>query len=267
MALKRTLDLAVEDDEHSLTNDDREPPSKRRHVSVPCTPLPKASYYPSSAPFTPYPSRPFDSPSNPFGWKRIRALTHTLPPSTSFSKHLPLRFQFVRPGISPRLGGVYRVVQVPLSYNFIHLRCLIAFLYGGGYVLDGEDKHLFEVKKRAVTYNQTYKPGQIRSGVTVAKLSSVRDPCRYRPEDDEDTLLDANEKGEDDDSEAECSEDSEEGGSWIWAAEEDFTLGHAWPRGADLARGIIYVWNLIELASIQLTISAHSITHLLQRST
>jgi hypothetical protein len=134
---------------------------------------------------------------------------------------------------------------VPLSYNFIHLRSLIAFLFGGGYVLDGEDKHLFEVKKRAVVYNQTYKPSQIKSGVTVARLSSVRDPCRYRPEDDEDALLDANEdaneKGEDDDSEAERSEDSEEGEGWIWAAAEDFTLAHAWPRGGDLTRGIIYV--------------------------
>jgi hypothetical protein len=250
MALKRTLEFAVEDDVHDLTNDDQEPPTKRRHFSVPQTPLPKSSYSnPNSSttptPFTPYPSRPFDSPSNPFGRKRIRALAHTLPPPTSFSKHLPLRFQLVRPGMHARLGGVYRVVQVPLSYTFIHLRCLIAFLFGGGYSVDSEDRHLFEVKKRVIVYNQTYKPCQIKSGVTVAKLSSVRDPCRYRPEGDEDALADAtgdaNEEGEEDASEVENTEDTEECEGWIWAEEEDFTLAHAWPRGGDLARGIIYV--------------------------
>ncbi|KAF8223448.1 hypothetical protein L208DRAFT_1411828 [Tricholoma matsutake] len=263
MAPKRSLELAVEDDVHTLTNDDKEPPIKLRNLSLPHTPLPKSSYS-SSTTRTPFPSRPFDSPSNPFGRKRIRALTHTLPPPTSFSQHLPLRFQLVRPGISPRLGGVYRVVQVPLSYTFVHLRCLIAFLYGGGCVVDNEDRHLFEVVKRAAVYNQSYKPCQIKSGVTVVKLSSVRDPCRYRPEGDEDALGDGDgdaNVGEGDESEAERTDDCEEGKGWIWAEEEDFTLAHAWPRGGDISRGIIYVRHLSLAYPHQTNYSCTSASH------
>lgn len=252
MTLKRTLELAAEDDDHSLTNDDKEPPLKRRQFSVPHTPLPKSSgssSYPSSArtPFTPYPSRPSDSPSNPFGRKRLLTLTHTLPPTTSFSEHLALRFQLSRSGISPRLGGVYRIVQVPLSYTFVHLRCLILYLFGGGYVTDKQDRHLFQVKKNIVIYNQTYKPCQVKTGVTVVKLSSACDPGRYRPKSDEDALLgDTNDDASNDEraSEAESNESAEEE-DWFWAAEEDFTLGHAWPRGGDLTRGIIYVGYLL----------------------
>jgi hypothetical protein len=142
------------------------------------------------------------------------------------------------------MGGVFRVVQVPLNYTFFHLRCLLGFLFGGGCFVESEDRHLFEVKKRVIIYNQTYKPCQIKSGVTLFKLSTARDPCRYRPEDDEVVLEDIDDnakEGEEDDSEAEKSDVSEEGGEWIWAAEEDFTLAHAWPRGGDFGRGIIYV--------------------------
>lgn len=109
--------------------------------------------------------------------------------------------------------------------------------------MDNEDRHLFEVVKRAAVYNQSYKPCQIKSGVTVVKLSSVRDPCRYRPEGDEDALGDGDgdaNVGEGDESEAERTDDCEEGKGWIWAEEEDFTLAHAWPRGGDISRGIIY---------------------------
>ena len=139
--------------------------------------------------------------------------------------------------------------------------------------MDNEDRHLFEVKKRVIVYNQTYKPCQIKTGVTVVKLSSVRDPCRYRPEGDEEALADADadteaneEKGEDE-SEAEATEDTEEGRDWIWAEEEDFTVAHAWPRGGDLGRGIIYVCALL----IHLLASAnhryYSTTHPPQQST
>jgi len=71
-----------------------------------------------------------DPPTNPFG--RIRRLRHntTLPPPTSFAKHLPLRFQlmhFHADGRDSKRDGVYRVVQVPLNYTLAHLRKLIAY--------------------------------------------------------------------------------------------------------------------------------------------
>lgn len=223
MAIKRSLELSGADDEHSLSAAVHEPPPKRRLLSTPKR--------------HPLPFRPLDSPSNPFGRKRTHALTRSLPAPTSFSKHLPLRFQLVRPGLSPRLGGTHRIVQVPLSYTFVHLRCLIAFLYGEGYAPPQQDRHLFEVQKRLVMYSPTYKPGQIRSGVTTVKLSSARDPCRYRPEVDEDAFMTQSDaSGEDS-----PAEDAEETEGWVWEAEEHFTLAHAWPRGGDLARGIVYV--------------------------
>ncbi|KAG5642610.1 hypothetical protein DXG03_002508, partial [Asterophora parasitica] len=248
LAMKRTLELAVTDGEQALVNDDHEPPAKRRMTSAPHTPLPSRHSFPThQTPFTagtPYPSRPLDSPTNPLGRKRTQVLAHSLPAPTSFSKHLPLRFQFVRPGVSPRMGGIYRVVQVPLSYTFIQLRCLIAFLFGGGYADEREDRHLFEFQKKIVIYAQTYRPGQIRSGYTAVKLSSARDPCRYRPEVDEDSLCD-DESSKPEGGEDFAADDTDEGEGedpgWTWELEEEYTLGHAWSRGGDLTRGIIYV--------------------------
>ncbi|GLB39189.1 hypothetical protein LshimejAT787_0603510 [Lyophyllum shimeji] len=271
MVLKRTLELAGDNsedayhnDEHSLSNDDCEPPAKRRMTALPQTPLPRRLSFPTPrTPWTgtPYPARPRDSPSNPVGRKRPRTLVHSLPPPTSFSKHLPLRFQFVRPGVSPRMGGIYRIVQVPLSYTFVQLRCLIAFLFGGGHGDEREDRHLFEVKKKIVLYAQTYKPGQIRSGYTATRLSSARDPCRYRPQVDEDALLDdeGTEEKSWNDVERVLEEDTDEGEgndedpSWTWEPEEEFTVGHAWSRGGDLSRGIVYHHN--ETTAVHITLN------------
>ncbi|KAK2461016.1 hypothetical protein APHAL10511_006957 [Amanita phalloides] len=178
------------------------------------------------------PARPHDSPSNPFGRQRVRNLVNSLPPSTLFSKHLPLRFQLVhtdRP--SPRLcGGVHRIAQVPANYTFMHLRCLIMFLFGGSRsaLLLGEP-HLFEVKRKIQLFSMAFKPGQVKSGQTWAKLSSAQDPCRYRPkanlENAEEFLK---------------YQDEEEPGEWKWHAEEDFTLDRAWPKGCQLTRAIIF---------------------------
>ena len=93
--------------------------------------------------------------------------------------------------------------------------------------------HIFEVKKKVKMYGSTYKPGQVRSGETCAKLSTVRDPYLYRGELDFSTTAHEDEHREE-------GEESEEY-TWTWEAEEDFTLGHAWPRRGDLARAIIYV--------------------------
>ncbi|KAG6907814.1 hypothetical protein DXG01_007296 [Tephrocybe rancida] len=264
MALKRRFELTVGRSDQlgafDETNDgDR--PSKRRLSSLPHTPLPKGSPLPAvQTPFTgtPYPSRPLDSPTNPVGRKRTQNLAHSLPAPTSFSKHLPLRFQFIRPGVSPRMGGIYRTVQVPLSYTFVHLRCLIAFLFGGGFGDEREDRHLFEVKKKMLMYAQTYKPGQIKQGFTAFKLSTARDPCRYKPEVDEDNLFDddlARGKVEADLPQvvSDSDESENEGPTWKWELEEEFTIGHAWSKGPDLAAGIIYHHN--ETTAVHITIN------------
>ncbi|KAG6877986.1 hypothetical protein C0993_001191 [Termitomyces sp. T159_Od127] len=267
MALKRNFGLAVgsNDGPHvGINHDDDEPPVKRRLSSVPRTPFSERSSLPvAQTPFTgtPYPSRPLDSPTNPLGRRRLQNLTHTLPPPTSFRKHLPLRFQFVRPGVSPRMGGIYRVVQVPLSYTFVHLRRLIAFLYGGGIGEELEDRHLFEVKKKMMMHAITYKPGQIKHGFTAVKLSTARDPCRYKPEGDENTVDDDSMQGEDKTVPSQVISDSEESGdeepSWKWELEEEFTLGHVWSKGIDLSAGIIYHHD--ETTAVHITINTTSL--------
>ncbi|KAF9450199.1 hypothetical protein P691DRAFT_810954 [Macrolepiota fuliginosa MF-IS2] len=247
MSLKRPLDSTP------LDNRAR----KRRHCSSSLPTTPAVSHIslstPLKTPHTPYPPRPFDSPGNPFGRKRIKHLIRTLPESTSFSKHLPLRFQFIRTGsASPRQGGVYRVVQVPLSYTFTHLCCLIAWLFGGLPSQEGADEHLFEVKKDASIYSHLYKPGQVKSGQTWVKLSSSQNPYRYRTDDlndgEEDPQEDQLESDvkralEEDEEESDDCED-EELEDWKWEDEEEFTVGHAWPKGPDLERAIIYHHSL-----------------------
>jgi hypothetical protein len=96
-------------------------------------------------------------PSNPFG--------NALNDSSTPCQHLALRFQLVRCGVGPKQGGAYCTVQVPQSYTFTHLRCLIAFLFGvrshGG---GPEDEHLFEIKKKVALYSARHKPVQIKVG-------------------------------------------------------------------------------------------------------
>ncbi|KAJ4468890.1 hypothetical protein J3R30DRAFT_3714390 [Lentinula aciculospora] len=209
--------------------------SKRRQilfpsVSNPVTPAKTVSsvyQFPSSS-STPYPLFPSDSPSNPFG--RTRTLSASLPAKSSFGRHLPLRFQFFRHGTSRDREGVYRVVQIPLSYNFKHLRTLIAFLFGGQPMssADEDDEntgHLFEIRKNVVMFANRYKPGTIRRSETSVRLSSARDPYRYKDEWDygEDWREDDDEF---EDEEDELSEDGQEQARW--EAEEDYTLEHVW---------------------------------------
>ncbi|KDR72619.1 hypothetical protein GALMADRAFT_252775 [Galerina marginata CBS 339.88] len=213
-------------------------------------------------PYTPYPLQPSDSPSNPFGKNRNAQLTRSLPPESSFKKHVALRFQFVRTGkgkesvMSPRQGGVHRIARVPLNYTFVHLRCLIAWLFNtpaayasaGATSLNGGagDGYLFEVKDNATVYSPLYKPGQVKSGVTIVKLSNVRDPVKrwrarcgfgFGSEEDEDELSEEDDEEEDRSSEIGADEESED---WKWADEEDFTLGHAFPQGLNPEIAIIY---------------------------
>jgi hypothetical protein len=177
---------------------------------------------------------------------------------------LPLRFQLIRPDGDGRShtnkDGVYRVVQVPLTYTLGHLRKLIKFVFqpakesemGGSYRFrraaryasiplrerhpatssskgkqpalgfDHEPGHLFEVQKDI----EISRSGEITSGKTTLKASTARDPYHYPGNGSEGSLLDA-EDGEDD--------------IWRWEAEEDFQLSQLWAPGGDLEKGIIYV--------------------------
>ncbi|KAI6025535.1 hypothetical protein EDC04DRAFT_2930725 [Pisolithus marmoratus] len=197
---------------------------------------------------------PADSPTNPFG--RIRRFTHgtTLPPPTSFGRHITLRFQLVHHGADGRefnRDGVYRVVQVPLNYTLAHLRKLIAYIFDPAtddeivvsynlrrvsnrltaIMSSSKDKgkareivlspepvgHLFEVQK-AVEVTQH---GVIKRGHTWAKSSTARDPYHYPGNDSEGSVDDENV-------------------DWRWIAEEDLALSKAWPKGCDLSKAIVY---------------------------
>ncbi|KAF5318629.1 hypothetical protein D9619_010717 [Psilocybe cf. subviscida] len=202
-------------------------PIKRRWMSSPGKP--------PRTPYTPYPLRAMDSPSNPFGRKRKERLVHTLPPVTSFSKHICLRFQFIRADISPRLGGVYRIARVPLSYTFAHLRSLINWLFETPALLSNGKKeveeYLFEVMNKADTYSMMYKPGQLKTGATTVKLSNVQDPGGWPA----DHVF----PGDDDDNEDATPEDEVEQ-DWEWMDEEEYTLSHVWQNGLDPAIAIVY---------------------------
>jgi hypothetical protein len=179
---------------------------------------------------------------------------------------LPLRFQLIRPDGDGRShtnkDGVYRVVQVPLTYTLGHLRKLIKFVFqpakesemGGsyrfrhaarhasiplytGHTVSSSSKgkqpasdfgpepgHLFEVQKDI----EISRSGEITSGKTTVKASTTRDPYHYPGNGSEGSLLDA-EDGEDE--------------VWQWEAEEDFKLSQLWAPGGDLEKGIIYHHN------------------------
>ncbi|KAG2039297.1 hypothetical protein BDR03DRAFT_998923 [Suillus americanus] len=242
---------------------------KRRQLSrslPPSSPFTSASSL-YATPRTPSSLRnwkvPSDSPTNPFGRARRLTTSTTLPRPSSYAKHLPLRFQLIRPDGDGRShankDGVYRVVQVPLTYTLGHLRKLIKFVFqpakesemGGSYrfrraarhasiplhamhPLSSSSKgkqpapgfgpepgHLFEVQKDI----EISRSGEITSGKTMVKASTARDPYHYPGNGSEGSLLDA-EDGEDD--------------IWQWEAEEDFKLSQLWAPGGDLEKGIIY---------------------------
>ncbi|KIM61337.1 hypothetical protein SCLCIDRAFT_25966 [Scleroderma citrinum Foug A] len=179
---------------------------------------------------------PADSPTNPFG--RIHRLRHdiTLPPPTSFMKHLPLHFQLLHP-------------HVPLNYTLAHLQNLIAYvfdpakkdeitaLYNLRHPLSrlsctvsltkGKGKestvptdlvgHLFEVQ----TQVKVGQDGMIEEGLTWVKSSTTHDPYHYPANDLEGTLF--------------LDDESDQ---WRWEAEEDIQLAKVWPKGGDLFRAI-----------------------------
>ncbi|KAJ7484416.1 hypothetical protein FB451DRAFT_1554945 [Mycena latifolia] len=219
-----------------------EPPKKRRHtIGTPSSPFSFSYPYIPSTSSTPYPSYPSDSPSNPFGRTRTWNLLQDLPAPTSYSKHLPLRFQYLKRGVQREtLDGIYRIVQVPQSYTLVHLKSLIGFLFGGAYgqvppdAGDEDEAHMFEVKKRVAVYSSSFRPGQIKYGSTWAYSSSVLDPYLYYPDWEDDAETDP--EAHDDASEADTNLEDER----KWTAEEDLTIAHVWPEGGDITRGIVY---------------------------
>lgn len=91
--------------------------------------------------------------------------------------------------------------------------------------LEGPVGHLFEVQRKV----KMGSAGQIKDAQTLAKASTVRDPYHYPGNESEDSLW---------------LDDDGAGEEWKWEAEEDFTLSKVWPKGGDLARGIVYVNDL-----------------------
>jgi hypothetical protein len=231
-----------------LSSPSSSPIPKRRHLAILLPSSPSTNDDIPHTPYALYRSIPSDSPTNPFG--RKPSLKLTLPHQTPFSKHLAFRFQFIRDGAQRKdREGVYRIAQVPLNYTFRHLHKLLYFLFDGPVApstttnsvsakrkrKDGKQEefgHLFEAQKSVVVYSLAHKPGQIKSGRTWAKLSSVRDPYRYR--EDEASERDDNDVDSDGDNKSEIAE-------WKWEAEEDLTLAHVWPHGPDLSKAIVYV--------------------------
>ncbi|KAJ6572060.1 hypothetical protein B0H19DRAFT_1132401 [Mycena capillaripes] len=224
-----------------------EPPKKRRNTSTGAPSSPFSFSYPYIPSSTPYPSHPSDSPSNPFGRTRTWNLIQALPPPTSFSKHLPLRFQYVKRGV-PRetLEGIYRIVQVPQSYTFVHLKSLIGFLFGGAYGQippdpeeeDAVPAHVFEVKNSLSLYPSSYKPGQIMCGTTWAYSSSVLDPYLYCPDEESEEDPKGRDNPETEKGHENGNEDLDD--ERKWTAEEDLTVAHVWPEGGDVKRGLVY---------------------------
>ena len=147
---------------------------------------------------------------------------------------MPFRFQLIRPG-GKKSENVYRIVQVPLSYTFSHLKLLIWYLFGGSYVLRTSEallkdtEHVFEVKQNVVVQDPVKRPGTLKSGDTVLKLSSTLNPFGYNANEEDD--FDADE---------EDLEDAEE--KWKWEAEEDVPLANLWAGPhVDLNKAILYV--------------------------
>ena len=212
----------------SRVSAEESPVKKHRKDSIPVSP------------YTPYPLIPSDSPSNPF--KRTSHVV-SLPPVSSFRKHIPLRFQLHRRSIGFANGGVHRIVQVPLNYTFTHLRALIAWLFHvpakhtNGKA--GKEDYLFEIKTNVIMHAPRLKPGIIKSAETSVKLSHSKDPCRSS---DLDEL-----EGDQDDQYGDDLDDGE--GDWIWGDEEDYTLDHVWVTGLKADRAIIYVTHSLQSIS------------------
>ncbi|KAK7047911.1 hypothetical protein VNI00_006239 [Paramarasmius palmivorus] len=274
------------------------------------TPFPFACLSQLSSPTRPSQSsqnelkKPIDTPSNPFG--RKRSLVAKLPPRTGFGKHVVLRMclasESTRSSRGIGRGGrrrstyhdgpkvsEWRVVQVPLSYTFQHLRVLLAFLFPSLSSPEDDkerDDHLFKVLDCIDLYKIKSKSGLIKLFSSGARknrsriirnrvrvcLSSSRDPYRWKGEwdyeddvDEDDVFASSgshslglfDEMGSTglfgkQDNEEEYSDEDEE--DTKWEAEEDFTIEHVW-SGGDADTGIIYYHSPQTQTQIHITLN------------
>lgn len=293
MTLKRTFAaFDLQSSTPPLITTQTHPPPQKRYRSTPTGSSSPSTATSSSSLATPGPfstpyayTPPSDSPTNPFGRIRKLALTGsklTLPRATSFSKHLPLRFQIVRDAEGEGGEGTYRIVQVPLNYTFKHLQKLLFFLFdeergsasgssrSRAHVppaellrrhLHGQEGHLFEVQDSIRMYKLPATTTRAPRSLFLSLPSSSALPSRVGHirtgrtwaklssvrdpfcRSDASLFRDGRCDGEVDAVDEGEGEDGEE--DWIWEAEEDFTLGHVWPEGGDLKRGCIYVSPLL----------------------
>lgn len=231
-------------------------------------------------------SVPKDSPSNPFGLKRS-LIALELPPPTSFSQHRTLRFQILDKGKRvgrDTPGGVFRVVQVPLSYTFRHLHKLILFLFATDIEINQmpsikramKGKTVGGTRKRSassaagnsgakskgkgkaraewgghwfeIMQNVVMGPAATKPGVIGGRSKTWIKASSIR-----DRRLFKDVFGpqgfSEDDSPNPLDEDEPENGAWKWEAEDDLTLGTVWPEGPSLDKGIIYVSGAPTLVS------------------
>ncbi|KAF7797658.1 hypothetical protein EIP86_008858 [Pleurotus ostreatoroseus] len=230
---------------------------------------------------------PQDSPNNPFGLKRS-LIALELPPVTSFSQHRTLRFQLVdkerKVGRDTR-GGVFRIVQVPLSYTFRHLHKLILFLFA----TDLEVNQVHSIKKAMKSKAGTSVKRRRASSAASSHRGKGKGKARGESEqpswgghwfeimknvvmeraatkagaisDESNTWIKASSIRDrrlfkdvfdphdvsGDNSPNPLDEDEPEDGTWKWEAEDDLTLGTVWSDVPDLDKGIIYVCSSLTL--------------------
>jgi hypothetical protein len=203
-------------------------PRKRRRLSL-------VSTFSYSSPTSKSKSTPSDSPSNPFG--TYRSHIPCLPEVTSFGKHLPLRFHVVSPYEHDR-DNAFRVVQVPLNYSLGLVATTLFWIFGGHPEIPVERKTRYR-RREVPPVNNVRVRGQdtrncrweILDGVKTDEgvIKSGRTWSRVM-------LPFVNDEDED-----EAEEDVER---LLWEEESDITLHHAWPKGGDFTRGLIFVSSL-----------------------
>ncbi|KAJ8081593.1 hypothetical protein PM082_007439 [Marasmius tenuissimus] len=123
---------------------------------------------------------------------------------------------------------MHKAMQVPLAYTLLHVRVLIAWLFGGQCGIPAEEEkgeqagekktrsHLFEIRKNMVMWSKSYRSGTITRS-TVKILDPVSDESDADADSNTDEEEEKDELGEDGENEEEEPR---------WEAEEDFTPEH-----------------------------------------
>ena len=100
--------------------------------------------------------------------------------------------------------------------------------------------HYFEVLRKVSVGSEAVRPGEILpGGKLTAKLSSVRERRLFR--DLYENTREATPDGDDDNGSGRDPFVEDEHEEWHWEPEDDMVMAAVWPKGPDIARGIIYV--------------------------